>query len=110
MNESPSTWRDEEDAKKRVYDNMLPTYCRALVNVFDNVILCFHATKKDRINLFVKITFSDMKVLDDYDNEEAWKSFATKRKFLFDKILKENDTPELYGPEDDDDSQTEVQQ
>ena len=46
---------------------------------------------------------SDLKLLDDYDNEEAWKSAVNKRKFMFDGILKVYDPPELSGPEDDDD-------
>ena len=55
------------------------------------------------------LSVSDLKLLDDYDNEEAWKSAVSKRKFLFDRILKEYDMPELSGPEvdDDDDMQTE---
>ena len=64
--------------------------------------------RKDPVFLSVKTTVSDLKLLDDYDNEEAWKSAVNKRKFLFDRILKEYDPPELSGPEDDDDdTQTE---
>ena len=37
---------DEEDARKRVYD-MLPTYRKALVNVFVNELLWFHAMRND---------------------------------------------------------------
>ena len=50
-------------------------------------------------------TVSDLKLLDDYDNEEAWKSAVNKR-----RILKEYDPPELSWSEDgdnDDDTQTE---
>ena len=61
--------------------------------------------------LCVKTKVSDLKLLEDYDNEEAWKSAVNKRKFLFDRILKEYDPPELSGPEYDDvDTQTEKQQ
>ena len=66
--------------------------------------------KKDHIFLSVKNTVSDLKLLDDYDNEEAWKSAVSKRKFLFDRILNEFDPPELSESEDDDDSQTKEQQ
>ena len=65
-------WVDEEEARKKVYDNMLPIYRKALANVFVNEILWFEAMKKDRIYLSVKITVSDLKLLDDYDTEEAW--------------------------------------
>ena len=94
---------DEDDARKRVYDNMLPGYRKALANIFVNEMLWFHAMRKDPIFLTVKTTVSDLKLIKDYDHEEAWKSTANKRKFLFDKILKEYDPPELSGPEDDDD-------
>ena len=62
--------------------------------------------RKDPVFLSVKTTVSDLKLLDDYDNDEAWKSAVDKRKFLFDRILKEYNPPELSGPEDDDDNDT----
>ena len=100
---------DEDDARKRVYDNMLPTYRKALGNIFFNEMLWFRAMRKDPVFLSVKTTVSDLKLLDDYDNEEAWKSAVNKRKFLFDRILKEYDPPELSGPEDDDDDDTQTE-
>ena len=100
----------EDDARKRVYDSMLPIYRQASANIFVNEMLWFHAMRKDPVFLSVKTTVSDLKLLDDYDTEEAWKSAVNKRKFLFDRILKEYDPPELSGPEDDDDTQTDKQQ
>ena len=78
--------------------------------MYDTEMLWFHAMRKDPVFLAVKTTVSDLKLLDDYENEEAWKSAVNKRKFLFDRILKEYDPPELSWPEDgdnDDDTQTE---
>ena len=77
------------------------------MNVFVNEMLWFHAMKKDRIYLSVKNTVSDLKLPDDFDNEEAWKYAVNKRKVLFERILKEFDPPKLSEPED---SQTEDQQ
>ena len=37
----------------------------------------------------MKNTVSDLKLLDDYDTEEAWKSAVNKRNVLLDRILKE---------------------
>ena len=85
---------------------MLQAYRKALANSFVNEMLWFHAMRKNSIFLSVKTTVSDLKLLDDYDNEEAWKSAVNKRKFLFDRILKEYDPPELSGLEDDDDDDT----
>lgn len=102
-------WVDEEEARKKVYDNMLPSYRKALANVFVNEILWFEAMKKDHFYLSVKYTVSDLKLLDDYDTEEAWKSAVNKRKFLLDRILKEYDPPELSDPRDYDGGQTDEQ-
>ena len=68
--------------------------------------------RKDSVFLVVKTTVSDLKLIEDYDNEEAWKSADNKRKFLFDSILTEYDPSEFSGPEDDDDDDkpTEKQQ
>ena len=59
--------------------------------------------RKDCIYLYVKNMVSDLKLLDDYDNEEAWKSAANKRKFLFDKILIGYEQPEMSEPDHNDD-------
>ena len=65
--------------------------------------------RKDPVFLSVKTTVSDLKLLDDYDNEEAWKSAVNKRKFLFDRLLNEYHPPELAGPEGDDDGGTQTE-
>ena len=39
--------------------------------------------------LSYKNTASDLKLLEDYDTEEAWKSAVNKRKFLLDRIIKD---------------------
>ena len=62
---------DVDDARKRVYDNMLPAYRKALANIFVNEMLWFHAMRKDPVFLTVKTTVSDLKLIEDYDNEEA---------------------------------------
>ena len=59
--------------------------------------------RKDSVFLSVKTTVSDLKLIEDYDNEEALKSVVNKRKFLFDRILTEYDPSEFSGPDDDDD-------
>ena len=61
-----------------MYDNMLPIYRKALANVFVNEILWFEAMKKDPFYLSVKNTVSDLKLLDGYDTQEAWKSAVSK--------------------------------
>lgn len=96
---------DEEEARKKVYHNMLPIYRKALANVFVDEILWFEAMKRDRIYLAMKNTVSDLKLVEDYDTEEAWKSAVNKRKFLLDRVIKEYDPPELSDPREYDDGQ-----
>ena len=77
-----------------------------------SLMKCYSFTPCERA-LFscLKTTVSGLKFIEDCDNEEVWKSAVNKRKFLFDRILKEYDPPELSGPKDnDDDTQTEKQQ
>ena len=48
---------DEGDARKQVYDNMLPTYRKASLNVFVDEMLRFHVMKKDYLLIRKKHDF-----------------------------------------------------
>ena len=72
---------DEEAARKKVYHDMLPMYRTALANVFVDELLWFEAMKRDRIYSIYSAmnnTVSDLKLLEDYDTEKAWKSAVNK--------------------------------
>ena len=45
-----------------------------------------------------KCTITGLKLLDDYDSDEAWIYANHKRKYLFDKILKKYEPPEGTQP------------
>ena len=61
---------------------MLAAHRKRLANIFITEMLWFHAMRKDPIFLSMKTTVSDLKLLEDYDNEEAWKSAVNKRNFV----------------------------
>ena len=73
---------DQDDAQKLVYYNMLPAHGKGLANSFVTEMLWFHAMRKDPIFLSMKTTVSDLKLLEDYDNEGAWKSAVNERNFV----------------------------
>ena len=101
---------DEAEARKLVYRNMLPIYRKVLTNLFVDKVLWFRAMKRDAIFKTVKRTASDLIDLDDYDGEEAWKSAVNKRKFLFDRVSKEYEPPEVSVREEEDESKNNEQQ
>ena len=89
---------DEEEARKKVYHNILPIYRKALENFFIDDILWCEAMKRDRIYSAMKNTVSDFKLLEDYDTEEAWKAAVNKQTFLLDRITIAYDPPESSDP------------
>jgi hypothetical protein len=62
------------------------------------MIIWINALLKDSTYKAIKKTASDLKVIDDYDSEEAWKYAISSRKYLFEKILNKYDPPEMTKP------------
>ena len=50
-----------------------------------------------------------MKLIEDYDTDEAWKSAVNKQKFLLDRIIKEYDPREMSDAKEYDDGQSQTQ-
>lgn len=82
-------------ARKRAFQDMKGRYRKTMASVFTDTILWFNAIRKDPIYRAIKKTASDLKMMDDYDSEEAWKYATSKRKYLFEKILKRYQPPEV---------------
>ena len=61
---------------------MLLAQRKGLANSFVTEMYWFHVMRKDPIFLSMKTTVSDLELLEDYDNEEAWKSAVNKRNFV----------------------------
>ena len=100
---------DEAEARKLVYRNILHIYRKVLTNHFVDKVLWFPSMKRDPIFKTVKRTASGLIDLDDYDGEEAWKSAVNKRKFLFDRVLKEYEPPEVSVREEEDEPENDEQ-
>ena len=101
---------EDAEARKLVYRNMLPIYRKVLTKLFVDKVLWFRAMKRDPIFKTVKRTASDLIDLEDYDGEEAWKSAVNKRKFLFDRVLREYEPPEVSVREEDEPENDEQQE
>ena len=85
----------ESDVRQIVFEDMWDIYRKAMMNIFIDKMLWFAATKREPVFTAIRKSATDLKTMDDYDDDEAWKSATSKRKFLFDKILKRYEPPEL---------------
>ena len=54
-----------------------------------------HALLRDPIYKEIKKTAEDVKMIDSYQKEEAWKYAINQRKYLFETVLKQYDPPEI---------------
>jgi hypothetical protein len=78
----------EKDANKKAYHKLLPVIRRAVMKKYLFRIMWFESVKKDRFHRAVKQTMRRLRDEDDFESEEAWKAAVSKRKYLFDKLLK----------------------
>ncbi len=90
---------DQLQAREHVFEQMKDIYRKAMVNSFVKKMLWFNALRKEPVYATIKNTVSALKMDDDYDDEEAWKSATSKRKYLFDRILDWYEAPELEEDE-----------
>ena len=73
-------------------------------------MIWFNEIKQDRIFNAIKKTALNLKQEEDYGIEEAWKYSASKRKYLFDEILKQyvpsevSDTEQMDTDDDEDEN------
>ena len=56
-------------------------------------VLWFDSVRKDPIHTAIRRTAKQLKEEDDFESEESWKYATKKRKYLFDKALKEYSPP-----------------
>ncbi len=91
----------QSDVREHVFEQMKDRYRKAMVNSFVNKMLWLNALRKDAVYNTIKQTVTDLKVKDEFDDEEAWKFATSKRKYLFDRLLKCYEAPELSSEEED---------
>ena len=80
---------DHETARSKAYKELRPVYRKALTHSFIEKVLWYNVIKRDPIFRAVQSTALRLKEDEDYGTEETWKYSVSKRKYLFDNILKQ---------------------
>jgi len=86
----------EKEARKKAFEELLPKYRKQLTDKYLFRVLWFDSMKDDPIHVAIKRTLRRLVEEDDYEREEAWKYATNKRKYLFDKLFKAYDLPDLH--------------
>ena len=95
---------DHKTARSKAYNEMRPVYRKALTHSFIGKVLWYNFIKRDPTFRAIQSTALRLKEDEDYGTEEAWKYSVSKRKYLFDEILKQ------YIPVEDMDSDNDENQ
>lgn len=91
---------DKETARSTAYKEMRPIYRKSLSRSFIEKMIWYNIMKQDRTFRAIKSTAIRLKEDEDYGIEEAWKYSVSKRKYLFDDILKQYMPPPVNDSED----------
>ena len=83
----------EKQARKKAFNELLPKYRKLLIDKYLLKVLWFDSVRKDPIHTAIRRTAKQLKEEDDFESEESWKYATKKRKYLFDKVLKEYSPP-----------------
>ena len=86
---------NEKQAREKAFNELLPKYRKLIIEKYLYRVLWFDLVRKDPIHSAIKRTAKQLKEDDGFESEESWKYAANKRKYLFDKVLKEYNPPEL---------------
>ena len=90
---------DESEASDRIYEDMRSTFRKAIMKNFMDRMDWFREIQHDPVYRAIKQTVNHLTDAEDYGREEAWKYAASKRKYLFDKILIEYSPPDIHSEE-----------
>ena len=86
---------DQKKARERAFKKLLPRYRKLLIDKYLYKILWYESVRKDPVHQAIKQSAKRLREEDDFDGDESWKYAAEKRKYLFDKVLKEYNPPRL---------------
>ena len=84
-----------KEARKRAFAELLPKYRKYIINRYLFRVLWFDSVKNDSVHRSIRQTAKRLVDTDDYDSEESWKYATNKRKYLFDKLFKDYELPEI---------------
>ena len=85
----------DKEARAEAFKELLPKYRKLIMNKYLSKVLWFDSIRKDPVHLAIKETAKRLKEEDDFESEESWKYAVSKRKYLFDKLIKQYNPPEL---------------
>lgn len=91
---------DQESALSKAYKELRPVYRKSLTHIFVEKMIWYNIIKRDRTFRAIQRTAIRLKEEEDYGTEEAWKYSVSKRKYLFDDILKQYMPPPVNDSED----------
>ena len=94
---------DHKTARSKAYKELRPLYRKALTHIFIEKVLWYNVIKRDLTFRAIQSTTIRLKKDEDYGTEEAWKYSVSKRKYLFDDILKQYTPPLVEGMDTDND-------
>ena len=86
---------NEKQARKKAFHELLPKYRKILIDRYLFKVLWFNSVRKDPIHTAISRTARKIKEEDDFESEESWQYATNKRKYLFDKVLKGYNPPDL---------------
>ena len=80
---------DQRAARSLSFKQFRSLYRKAAINHFVEKMLWYKSFKHDRIFQAIKESVKRLVEEEDYDQDEAWKYSASKRKYLFEGLLKQ---------------------
>lgn len=92
---------DLQKARSVAYKMLRPVYRKAIVKNFVDKMAWYDSIKRATIYKAIKETVKRLTDEEDYGLDEAWKYGASKRKYLFDNVLKQYDPPAMDDDDDD---------
>ena len=97
---------DQQAGRSLAFEQLQSLYRKAVISRFVEKMLWYKSIKHDPLFQAIKESVKRLVGGQDYDLEEAWKYASTKRKYLFENLLKQylapNDVNEDNDKDDDD--------
>ena len=84
---------DQRAARSLAFKQLRSLYRKAVINHFVEKMLWYKSIKHHRIFQAIKESVKRLVEEEDYDQDEAWKYAASKRKYLFESLLKQYLSP-----------------
>ena len=86
---------DQRAARSLAFKQLRSLYRKAVINHFLEKMLWYKSIKHNRIFQAIKESVRRLIEEEDYDLDEAWKYAASKRKYLFEGLLKQHLAPTM---------------